>query len=152
MSRCKCNNSLAPFCKKLKVNVFSMDYLRALAMPTATPRKKAHLQINICAIVTYFTIFSPCSSNRVLRSTLQLDCSRRGWRKKRNLTICCCLFNLSSKPQMWWFHVVILQRRHGIVLSACRTCGTPIFHCSTNQILDLWRCLCRWCHRLTVWY
>ena len=45
------------------------------------------------------------------RNTHQLDCRKRPalkWIQKIN--VYCCFFQLPSKPQMWWFDVVDLQR------------------------------------------
>ena len=55
---------------------------------------------------------------------------------------------LFSEPQMWTFHVVVWQFTSKQNIKPCaarasRTCSKIIFLHSTNQIIDFWRCCCR---------
>ena len=56
------------------------------------------------------------------------------------------IFRTSWKPLMWISSSFFAEDAGTeSPLSACCTCSSPAFPCFTNQILNFWRCRCRWC-------
>ena len=43
------------------------------------------------------------------QSIVKINCYEQLQSENREWKILCCVLPLSSKPQIWWFHVVLMQ-------------------------------------------
>ena len=77
-----------------------------------------------------------------------MDASRRLQRAplKKVQIFYSCLIKLSLKPQMWYFHVIVLKRTVQICFKKRAARAARLFFLVQPiwQILNLWRCCCRW--------
>ena len=123
-------NSSYPWCF---TGALKLRFKIGTSVTTTTNKWKYHLKTNIYTLENVLRLAHLVRFPERLRSTLQLECMERHLSKYGELKISIHMVELRPNRNFWWFHIVeVLQVRK----SACRTCSTPIFLPSTNQILN----------------
>ena len=124
----------------LLVNIREFKKLRRLL------QRKRHIKIELCFLLSVLRLFHVCHAIRNRRSALLFAwlewylCQGREWKIYR------CGLALSSEPQIWKIHGVLWQTTSKIAPKIVPHAQHDfIFHHSTNQIIDLWRCRGRCC-------
>ena len=106
-------------------------------------RQKRHIKIELCVRLSVLRLFQVghCLQNkpRVLSFAWHHGFHTKAKNERFTAESSRCPQNLKIENIMSSFANYVKKLHQ----KACRTCSTIIFPRSTNQIIDLWRCLCR---------
>ena len=106
-------------------------------------QRKCRIKIEFCVMLSVLRLFHVYHFVQNGWSILSLDWHQRFSCKGKEWSTAagsCCRQNLKCEN----FTSSFGRLRKKITPKACCTCSTIIFLHSTNQIIDLWRCLCHY--------